>query len=148
MKLDHAGKPFSFSTMVNGVLMDGVTAMKLLKLQEENERLRKENEKLRKEIADISKDDEAFIFPYFPDDFDFYGSEGVGDSLNECEIQDIIIEAHKNAQDLEDGQFTFVSTKNTAVIVLRCDDKLITVVAKDFFENELEIEFDDSEDGE
>lgn len=163
-QFDPAGKPFMqipvgfasvsnhFPHVPNGVLMDGVTAVKLAKLLEENERLRKENEKLRKEneqfnniLADLTPDD-AFLVPSFPQDFTFYGNEEIGDGLSDDDIQDLIVEAHEAAQDLEDGQFTMVSTGNVAVIVLRDEDKLITVVAEDFYENELEIAVDDDDD--
>jgi hypothetical protein len=165
-QFDPAGKPFMqipvgfasvsnhFPHVPNGVLMDGVTAVKLAKLMEENERLRKENEKLRKEneqfnniLADLTPDD-AFFVPSFPQDFTFYGSTEIGDGLSDDDIQDLIVAAHESAQYLENGQFTMVNDENVAVIVLRYEDKLITVVAEDYYENELEIEIDDSEDSE
>ncbi|ALA07228.1 hypothetical protein SECTIM467_104 [Brevibacillus phage SecTim467] len=120
---------------------DGLSLIGLIAKAKEAERLVEENAKLREEIkvlgdklSDAISSEDFEYAPLFPEDFEYCGGEPVSDD----EIQDIVIEAAEF--DLQEGEFHYASTGNAAVIRMHDGDKIVTVVAKDFFEHIEDVE--------
>jgi hypothetical protein len=84
----------------------------------------------QRELIDLLEDEgSVFIAPSFPEDFEFFN----GTALDDEEIQDLVVQAA--SYDIAEGGFQYITDGNTAVIRMNDGEKIITVVAQDFFES-------------
>lgn len=106
------------------------TASKAANLIHENEKLTIRVQALEEILyAVLQKEDEAFMSPSFPQDFEYFGG-----SVKQSDEKVRGIVQNAAAIELMEGEFHYITEGNTAVIRLHDGDKIITVVAQDFFE--------------
>lgn len=100
-------------------------------LARKNDALSLQVKELENALYSAIQDEAAFTVPSFPQDFQYYGDVG---ELSDEEVQDVVVTVANT--ELEEGEFSYVAVGDTAVVRMHDGDRIVTLVAQNYFEHQ------------